>query len=163
MKNLDRLVALAILAFSIAYAWLSWNYALLPFERHQIFRPNTMPMGLAVISIVLCLAVLFSPHRPDSNVMDESTVESSQEAAAAQKHYDKIRPVILIFLMIAYALLLRPAGFIIATSGFLVASSMVLGERKYHFLLPVAISGTLIIWYVVQELLGIYLNPWPRF
>ncbi|MDH3693474.1 MAG: tripartite tricarboxylate transporter TctB family protein [Gammaproteobacteria bacterium] len=160
MIKLDRIIALALLAFSLAYAWLAYSYELLPFELNLPFKPNTMPIGLSVIGIVLSFAVLVLPQRTDAAVMDESTVDT-QEQKAEQAQYDWIRPLLLIILMIVYALSLRPFGFIAATAGFLVFSSIVLGERKFHFLIPVALTGAFSIWYVVQELLGIYMNPWP--
>jgi putative tricarboxylic transport membrane protein len=158
--NLDRSVALCILVFSMVYAWLAFGYELLPFERHQAFKPNTMPIGLSVMGIVLSLAVLLVPSRKDSSVVDESVVDLPEQESANQQ-FDKVRPVILIVLMIIYAMALRPLGFIGSTSLFLILSSMVLGERKFHILIPLALGGAIFIWYLVQEVLGIFLTPWP--
>jgi putative tricarboxylic transport membrane protein len=160
--NLDRGVALCILVFSIVYAWLAFGYELLPFERHQAFKPNTMPIGLSMIGIVLSLAILLVPSRKDSTVVDESVVDLPQQKSGNQK-FDRVRPVILVLLMLIYAMALRPLGFIGSTSLFLIVSSMVLGERKFHILVPVALGGAVFIWYLVQEVLGIFLNPWPIF
>jgi putative tricarboxylic transport membrane protein len=158
--NLDRSVALCILVFSMVYAWLAFGYELLPFERHQAFKPNTMPIGLSVMGIVLSLAVLLVPSRKDSSVVDESVVDLPEQESANQQ-FDKVRPAILIVLMIIYAMALRPLGFIGSTSLFLILSSMVLGERKFHILIPLALGGAIFIWYLVQEVLGIFLTPWP--
>ena len=160
MLKLDRAVAFVILLFSSGYAWLAFKYELLPFERNMDFKPNTMPLGLAAIGIVLSLAILFAPRPKESSVLDESTVDE-RDLSEPAKEYDRVRPILLVVLMIFYALLLRPAGFIIATSGFLIFSAIILGERKLHILLSVAIGSSVLIWYLVQELLGIYLNPWP--
>ena len=160
--NLDRGVALCILVFSMVYAWLAFGYELLPFELHQPFKPNTMPMGLSMMGMVLSLAVLLVPSRKDSSVVDESVVDLPEHESGIQQ-FDKLRPVILVLLMIIYAMALRPLGFIGSTSLFLIASSMVLGERKFHILVPVALGGAIFIWYLVQEMLGIFLNPWPTF
>ena len=65
--------------------------------------------------------------------------------------------------MIAYALFLRPAGFLISTALFLIVGSFVLGERKWHIMVPVAAIATLAVWYLVQQVLGIYLRPLPGF
>ena len=37
------------------------------------------------------------------------------------------------------------------------------GERKFHLLVPIAIATAGLIWYLVQETLGIFLRPWPAF
>ena len=63
--------------------------------------------------------------------------------------------------MVAYALLLRPAGFLLSTTVFLFAGSFILGERKLHVMLPVALIASGSIWHLVQEVLGIFLRPWP--
>ena len=160
--NLDRGVALCILVFSIVYAWLAFGYELLPFERHQAFKPNTMPIGLSIMGILLSLGVLLAPSRKDSSVIDESVVDTPDQVLGQQK-FDKVRPVILVLLMIIYAMVLRPFGFIGSTGLFLITSSMILGERKFHILVPVALGGAVLIWYLVQEVLGIFLNPWPVF
>ena len=65
--------------------------------------------------------------------------------------------------MVAYALLLRPAGFLFSTVSFLVVGASVLGERRYLILIPVALTAAVAIWYLVQEVLGIFLRPWPFF
>ena len=71
--------------------------------------------------------------------------------------------LILIGLMIAYALLLRPLGFIASTFLFLAVGSFTLGERKYVTMAVVAIIATLSIWYLVDNVLGIFLRPLPLF
>ncbi len=66
-------------------------------------------------------------------------------------------------LMVVFALLLRPLGFFVSTFSFLVIGAMVLGERKLFLLSIVSVIGSGGIWYLVQEVLGIYLRPWPWF
>jgi putative tricarboxylic transport membrane protein len=63
--------------------------------------------------------------------------------------------------MVLYALLLRPVGFIFSTSLFLIFGSVILGERKWFLMLPIAIISTLFVWYLVQVVLGIYMRPLP--
>ena len=66
-------------------------------------------------------------------------------------------------LMVAYALCLRPVGFLLSTTVFLIAGSFILGERKWHVMIPVAVIATASVWYLVQEVLGIYMRPLPGF
>ena len=63
--------------------------------------------------------------------------------------------------MVLYALCLRLLGFVLSTSAFLILGSVILGERKWHVLVPVALVATLAVWYLVQEVLGIFLSPLP--
>jgi len=64
---------------------------------------------------------------------------------------------------VVYALALRPLGFLGSTIGFIVLGGVILGERKLHILIPVAAIAAGSIWYLVQEVLGIFLRPWPGF
>ena len=73
------------------------------------------------------------------------------------------RVTLLLGLMVAYALCLRPMGFLISTSAFLILGSFILGERKWHVMVPIALFATLVVWYLVQQVLGIYMRPLPGF
>ena len=67
----------------------------------------------------------------------------------------------LLGLMIAYALCLRPVGFLLSTVSFLVLGSVKLGERKWHVMISAALIATCVVWYLVQQVLGIYMRPLP--
>ena len=71
--------------------------------------------------------------------------------------------LVLLGLMVAYALCLRPLGFLFSTAAFLILGSFILGERKWHVMLPVALIATFLVWYLVQQVLGIYMRPLPGF
>ena len=153
--TLDRWIAVFFLVVSIVYGYASFNYPLLPFERNMAFLPNTMPMVLSVISILLCLILILVP-RPDSGKKDSGNIDVS---ALGQYHVGKA--LALLLAMVLFALTLRPFGFILSTSLFLTGSAMVLGERNFKLLVPIALFGAFFIWYLVQEMLGIFMRPWP--
>ena len=69
--------------------------------------------------------------------------------------------IFLVIMMALYAITLRPLGFFISTITFLAVSGYVLGERKIVILFFVAASASFIIWYLVEQVLGIYLRPLP--
>ena len=79
------------------------------------------------------------------------------------KNYKIKEAITLLALMVAYALLLRPAGFLLSTVSFLSLGGVVLGERKIYILIPITTLATVIIWYLVQGILGIFLRPLPYF
>ena len=66
-------------------------------------------------------------------------------------------------MMVLYALTLRPLGFFISTVGFLTLSAAILGERKFHILIPITTLAAFVIWYLVEQVLGIFLRPLPTF
>ena len=71
--------------------------------------------------------------------------------------------LLLLGLMIAYALALHPIGFLLSTSLFLILGSVILGERNFLIVIPVALFATGCVWYLVQVVLGIFLRPLPFF
>ena len=156
---LDKWIAVAFLLISILYGYSAYTYPLLPFERHMIFLPNTMPMVLSVLGALFALFILLAPSpKPDAegNALGNINLRKWREYKVGQA-------LGLIALMTLYAVTLRPVGFIAATTLFLVGAGWILGERKLITMICVALTGTLCIWYLVQETLGIFLRPLPWF
>ncbi|MEM6941497.1 MAG: tripartite tricarboxylate transporter TctB family protein [Pseudomonadota bacterium] len=155
---LDRWVALVLLGVCLIYgytAWFTMDEALPPIMRRLAVWPSSFPKVLSVVAILLCLIVLSGVEKGEEKVGDIDY---------RRLHEYKIgQALALLGLMVAYALLLRPAGFILATGGFLIGGSAILGERRWMVMLVVAAVATFGIWYLVQEVLGIFLRPWPFF
>ena len=159
---LDRWIALIILVMSAAYAYTAFftmDAALAPFMRNNPIWPSTFPKVLSVMAIMAALVILLGFEKADKPRDDDPSVIVYRRLL----EYQVVPALILIGLMIAYALLLRPIGFLAATMGFLIIGSLVLGERRLHILLPVAAIAAGSIWYLVQEVLGIFLRPLPAF
>ncbi|WP_343561813.1 tripartite tricarboxylate transporter TctB family protein [Kiloniella sp. b19] len=157
--TLDRTIALFFLLFCGLYGFASFDYPLLPFERNMVFLPNTMPTALSVIGIGLSLILLISGGKPQTA---EAQAEQDRKFAAL-KEYKLGQAALIVGAMVLYALVLRPIGFIPSTIAFLVGCSWVLGERKIIKMVSVSAIGTVGIWYLVQEVLGIFLRPLPAF
>lgn len=158
--TLDRWIAMVILVIAMAYgyaAFFTMDQLLPPFMRNTPIWPSTFPKVISVLAMVTSLAILLGFEKSEKG-SDASGIDYKQLAK-----YNYGQTLILLGLMVAYALLLRPAGFIIATSGFLIFGAVVLGERKFVVLIPVALAATFGVWYLVQEVLGIFLRPWPFF
>lgn len=154
---LDRWLALFFLAGSVVYGYAAYTYPLLPFERNMAFLPNTLPMALSVLGAVVSLIIAVSPRAPgDADALGQVSAEELRE-------FEVGRALGLVVAMVLYALLLRPIGFLAATTAFITVSSIILGERKLHLLVPIALVTAGGIWYLVQETLGIFLRPWPLF
>jgi putative tricarboxylic transport membrane protein len=150
MARIDRYIAVALLAFSIGYGYLAWTHPLLPFEARMPFKPNTMPLGLAGLGIVLSSLLLLLPGN--------DTIEKDAEG---WRSFAWKNTALLIGLAIGYALLLRPIGFIASTTLFIVLSSRVLGETNFIRSISTGLISSGIIWYLVDDVLGIYLVALP--
>lgn len=157
---LDRWIALIILGIALAYgyaAWFTMDAGLPPFMQRNPIWPSTFPKILSVLAILSALVIVLGLEKPPENAkepdIDYRRIGDYKIGQAAA----------LLGLMVAYALLLRPAGFLVSTMGFLIIGAGILGERRFVILIPVAALATGVIWYLVQVVLGIFLRPWPFF
>ena len=155
---LDRWIALVILIICAAYgytAFFTMDAGLPPFMQRNPIWPSTFPKVISVFAIIAALIIIFGLEK------------GTGEEKAPEINYRRLtdyklgQALLLLGLMVAYALLLRPAGFLLSTTVFLFAGSFILGERKLHVMLPVALIASGSIWHLVQEVLGIFLRPWP--
>ena len=153
---LDRWIALILLGICLVYgytAWFTMDAALAPFMQRNPIWPSTFPKVLSILGTIACLIIL-------SGI--EKTVVKEAEIDYRRLHEYKLgQAVLLLALMVTYALCLRPVGFIISTTSFLFLGALILGERKWILMISVSVIATMIVWYLVQEVLGIYMRPLP--
>ena len=162
MLSINRWVALGLLAFSSGYGYLAFTYRILPFERFLAMKPNTLPIGLAVAGMICSIALLLMPEGQDSESGEEKTVlGSDQKYLEAPGDYEWGKGVALLVLAVVYALSLRQAGLLLSTSMFLIIGGVMLGERKYWILVPVSCFASFLVWYLVDEVLTIFMRPLP--
>ncbi len=156
--TLDRWIAAVFLVLCLVYgytAFFTMDAGLPPFMKRNPIWPSTFPKILAGLGIICALIVLVT-SKPTPIKTDEIDHRRLGEYKLGQAFG-------LIAMMVAYAFALRPIGFIGSTVLFLAVSGIVLGERRFHILIPVAIVAALFIWFLVQQVLGIFLRPWPWF
>ena len=157
---LDRWIALVILGVTLAYgyaAFFTMDQMLPPFMQRNPIWPSTFPKVLSVLAIMTSLVILLGLEKPAG---EDKEPEIDYRRLG---DYHLGQALTLLGLMVAYALLLRPLGFLLATAGFLTLGAVTLGERKFHILIPVAAVATLVVWYLVEQVLGIFLRPLPFF
>lgn len=155
---LDRWIALVLLGICLAYgyaAWFTMDSGLAPFMKRNPIWPSTFPKVLSVLGIIATLVILLGF---ESGERKEADIDYRRLG-----EYHLWQALLLLGLMVAYALCLRPLGFLASTSAFLILGSYILGERKWHIMLPIAFIAALAVWYLVQEVLGIYMRPLPGF
>ena len=160
---LDRWIALIFVTLCCVYgyaAFFTMDQLLPPFMQRNPVWPSTFPKVLSALGIVVGLIVLLGVEQADGTDKEPSATDINYRRL---QDYKIGQALALLGLMVAYALMLRPAGFLIATTVFLVGGSTVLGERKFHIMIPVALLATGCVWYLVQEVLGIFLRPLPFF
>lgn len=146
----EKVGALLFLMFSIAYGVSIIDIQIPYFAEEDVFTSKTLPTALAILGVVTSFLVLVLP-------------------AASNKKEDRINEVfkglywkdviLLVILMVIYGLTLKVLGFIISTIIFLSLGFWILGERRIKVILLSSIPLVVIFWYVLNELLGIYIDP----
>ncbi len=155
---LDRWIALGILGVCLVYgytAWFTMDGSLAPFMKRNPIWPSTFPKVLSVIAVISSLIILFG--------VEKSEVKTGEIDYRRLGDYHLGQALLLLALMVVYALTLRPLGFLISTTGFLLLGSFILGERRWLIMILVSVIATGLVWYLVQQVLGIYMRPLPGF
>ncbi|MEM6636240.1 MAG: tripartite tricarboxylate transporter TctB family protein [Pseudomonadota bacterium] len=155
---LDRWIALVLLGVCLIYgyaAWFTMDAGLAPFMRRSPIWPSTFPKVLSIAGILTSLVILVGIEKGEAKIGDIDYRRLGD--------YNLGQAALLLGLMVAYALCLRPVGFIVSTTAFLVLGSFVLGERRWFIMIFVSALATGVVWYLVQVVLGIFLRPLPWF
>jgi putative tricarboxylic transport membrane protein len=155
---LDRWIALILLCICLAYgyaAWFTMDGGLAPFMKRNPIWPSTFPKVLSILGIIATTIILLG--------VEKSEAKEPEIDYRRLWEYHLGQAVMLLALMVVYALCLRPIGFLVSTSAFLILGAYILGERKWFVMICVSLIATLLVWYLVQQVLGIYMRPLPGF
>ncbi len=153
--TLDRSIALFMLLVCFLYGYAAWfimDPTIPPFMARNPVWPSSFPKILAIGGAFFSILVLISPHKPK----DDPDIDLSRIS-----DYNYGQAIGLLALMVAYAFLLVPLGFLASTFLFLMLGSLALGERRWVAMVLASGIASVGIWYLVQEVLGIFLRPLP--
>lgn len=155
---LDRWIALILAGICLAYgytAWFTMDAGLAPFMQRNPIWPSTFPKILSILGLIASCVILFNLEKSEDQVGDIDYRRLHE--------YKLGHALLLLGLMVIYALTLRPLGFIGSTVGFLAIGAFILGERKYHYMVIISLIAAFVVWYLVSQILGIYMRPLPVF
>lgn len=146
----EKVGALLILLFSMAYGLLAFKIPLSFLAQQEFFTSRTMPYALAVTGMVLALLILILPTADPAGkrTLGEET-----------RGMDWKRVIFLVIAMVVYGLIMRWLGFLIASVLFLLAGFAILGERKIGKMLMAAVPLVILLWFIMSALLGVYIAP----
>lgn len=144
----DRIGGLLLLIFCIVYGILSQQIKLLPFQVNVAFHARTMPEVLTVIGIGLSVLIMVFP---------------GSHAKPQLRGYNWLVGAVFLALMSLYGLTIRPLGFIVSTSLFLMIGFALLGERKPITLILVAVPMVVAFWVLMTQGLDVFIEPLPEF
>ncbi|WP_433439497.1 tripartite tricarboxylate transporter TctB family protein [Nonomuraea sp. CA-141351] len=146
----QRLVSLGFLG--VAVVVLAQAFAIPQGEGYQAVGPRAFPLlvgaGLAVVSVM----GVVQAFRPGTSSAGTATSDEPE-----QTHWPSV--LLLIGSLVAYALVLVPAGYWQATTAFFVAVARVLGSRRLLRDVLVGLVLALATYFLFDRLLGISLPP----
>lgn len=148
MLTKDRIGGLLMLAFCLAYWWSAFDIRMLPFQKNQAFNAQTMPMALGAIGSALSLAILLFP-----GTREKPDVAGFRWGLG----------LTLIALMVVYGLTIKPLGFLLATTLFLMGGYWALGERSPIMLILASVPIVVGFWVLMTQGLDVYVAPLPEF
>ena len=145
--NRDAIAAFVLLTAFLAYGYEAMQIDLFPGQETEEFSPRTMPYALAISGVLLCLLQLVRAMKPQ------------QAGTGTTAGYDWGRAGLLCVCMLIYGWLFTPLGFLLATTIFLAAGFLILGERRLVMLAVLPAAFSLLFWAVMTRALGLYLAP----
>lgn len=146
----DHIGGLVFLGLSAAYGFYTEQIPLLPGDEFEPFHAQTVPNALATLGLILSVALVLMADRTAKNRL-------------VLKGYDFALVAQLLVLVVLFALALKWIGFLASTVFFLIGGYWLLGERRIKTLLVASIPFAVGIWFVLTQLLDIYLAPGQLF
>jgi len=146
----NRLGALFFLLFSIAYFYKSFDIHLLPGAHYEAMTARTFPFYLGLMGIVLSLIILTL-----------SFLKTEQDDLFDWEHlktFDFKKGLYFIVAMAFYGFTIRTLGFIISTVLFLIIGFMILGERNIKVILLTSLGVSIVFWFLLTQVLGVYIQ-----
>jgi putative tricarboxylic transport membrane protein len=146
----EKMGALLILAFSIAYGIYAFKIPLIFLSQGETLNARTMPFALSVAGVVLSLLIILLPG------FDKHRTVTVKEALGG---LDWRRTARLTILLIVYSLSMPWIGFVVASIGFMAGGTMILGERNPKMIVLASVPLVIVLWLILTKVLGMYIAP----
>jgi putative tricarboxylic transport membrane protein len=145
--------ALAMLLFGLTALWLS--YRISGFSSWS--SAGSVPLGTSFfLSASAVMIVIRTLNKPPLQVSADNSV--------TRQFYEKIFPmrhILFTAVIVLYMILLEPLGFITSSFLYLLASSLVLGERRYMHMVVVNVLSLAVVYLVFQTAFSVVLPIGP--
>jgi putative tricarboxylic transport membrane protein len=147
-NNKEKVGSAFVLLFALIYLNATFDIPVHKMIFIEIFNARTLPMFLAIATIIICLILIFMPG---GGLSDETMTD-----AVAGFQW---KPCLLLtVLMLLYGLTFNFFGFLLATFLFLFIGFSILEEKRYRKSATVAGAVALFMWAVLTQMFDIYLD-----
>lgn len=153
LDDKNRIGALLLLAFSLAYLRQALIIPLDPAAADVVFTAKTLPIGLAAATILLSFVRIVAPTGPDAQACISDTIKGF-----------RWRPMLLLtLLMAAYAMTFDWLGFLLGSTLFLLTGFLILGERRLFRSIAVSSGLVVLMWAMLTQVFDLYLDSGALF
>ena len=139
-----KIISLLFFIFSAFYLYTAYQIRVFSFDENAAFNAKTFPIYLGYFGMFIAALKIVLPEKASEEV--------------DQKFLNYKKTLILVLIMVAYGLIIRPVGFFLSTSLFLISSYYFLGERRWLRMFMLSFPFVAIFMFLVHGLLDIYLT-----
>ena len=139
-----KIISLLFFIFSAFYLYTAYQIRVFSFDENAAFNAKTFPIYLGYFGMFIAALKIVLPEKASEEV--------------DQKFLNYKKTLILVLIMVAYGLAIRPVGFFLSTSLFLISSYYFLGERRWLRMFMLSFPFVAIFMFLIHGLLDIYLT-----
>ena len=139
-----KIISLLFFIFSAFYLYTAYQIRVFSFDENAAFNAKTFPIYLGYFGMFIAALKIVLPEK------------ASEEVDQQFLNYKKT--LVLVLIMVIYGLTIRPVGFFLSTSLFLLSSYYFLGERRWLRMFMLSFPFVAIFMFLVHGLLDIYLT-----
>ena len=139
-----KIISLLFFIFSAFYLYTAYQIRVFSFDENAAFNAKTFPIYLGYFGMFIAALKIVLPEKASEEV--------------DQKYLNYKKTLVLVLIMVIYGLTIRPVGFFLSTSLFLISSYYFLGERRWLRMFMLSFPFVAIFMFLVHGLLDIYLT-----
>ena len=139
-----KIISLLFFIFSAFYLYTAYQIRVFSFDEEAAFNAKTFPIYLGYFGMFIAALKIVLLEKASEEV--------------DQKFLNYKKTLVLVLIMVAYGLAIRPVGFFLSTSLFLLSSYYFLGERRWLRMFMLSFPFVAIFMFLVHGLLDIYLT-----
>ena len=139
-----KIISLLFFIFSAFYLYTAYQIRVFSFDEDAAFNAKTFPIYLGYFGMFIAALKIVLLEKASEEV--------------DQKFLNYKKTLVLVLIMIIYGLTIRPVGFFLSTSLFLISSYYFLGERRWLRMFMLSFPFVAIFMFLIHGLLDIYLT-----
>ena len=139
-----KIISLLFFVLSAFYLYSAHQIRVFSFDENAPFNAKTFPIYLGYFGMFIAALKIVLPEKASEEV--------------DQKFLNYKKTLVLVLIMVIYGLTIRPVGFFLSTSLFLLSSYYFLGERRWLRMFMLSFPFVAIFMFLVHGLLDIYLT-----